>query len=89
MLPLRQAPQPLWASHPLSKEKNSRLSMQNTHTSCTLHSKKRGLTPPVWNPALENTIQVQQLEQSRAQSPVQNVILDVEGGGPWLEHAGP
>lgn len=69
---------PLWASHSLSKErKELAMSMQNAHISCTLHSKKRGLRPHVWNPALENTTQVQQLEQSRARSPVQTAI-------PWM-----
>lgn len=49
--------------------------MQNTHTHSTLQ--KEGHKTPVWNLALENTIQVQQSEQSRAQSPAQNVL-------PWM-----
>lgn len=70
---------PLGFSFPLQRKKRTPDCLQNAHTSCTLHSKKRGLRPHVWNPALENTIQVQQLEQSRARSPVQTAI-------PWMRN---
>lgn len=71
-------PQPLWASHPRSKDRTPGCRCNtHRHTPHTLHSKKKGIRPHAWNPAFENTTQVQRPEQSRAQSPAQSAI-------PWM-----
>ena len=78
---LRQAPQPLWASHSLSKERKELLPVyaKSTHIMHSALQKEGPKSPCLESTALENTIQVLQLELSRARSPVQTAI-------PWMRN---